>query len=325
MKLIDIKIETERLLLVPIELSYAEDIFKYLTAEVAKYMRPKPAGDISETIAWIKSARARMEKGSNVQLVILEKDTGGFVGCAGLHDVDCKTPELGVWTKLDLHGKGCGREAMKALYDWARENIEFDYIKYPVDRRNIPSRKIPESLGGIIAKEYKEKNMAGFELDEVEYRIYPDNPGESGSGSIQIKFYKPEDFRRYLYVIIVSRHRGKWVFCRQKGRGTWEIPGGHIEPGEEADDAARRELCEETGAAEYTIRLVDDVAVKHGNDDEFRFSRLYYAEIEELGPLEGYEIEEVMLTDRAPGNLTYPDIQPVLFQKVKAELGISSK
>ena len=44
---------------------------------------------------------------------------------------------------------------------------------YPVDKKNISSRKIPESLGGIIETEYKTTNMAGKILDEVEYRIYP--------------------------------------------------------------------------------------------------------------------------------------------------------
>ena len=39
---------------------------------------------------------------------------------------------------------------------------------------------------------------------------------------------------------------------------TWEIPGGHIEPGESPEEAARRELFEETGAAEFTIRPIFD-------------------------------------------------------------------
>lgn len=88
MNFFDIKIENQRLVMVPIELSYAEENFMHMNSDVTKYMYPKPADDISETITWIESARERMEKGSNVQLVILEKDSGDFLGCAGLHHVD---------------------------------------------------------------------------------------------------------------------------------------------------------------------------------------------------------------------------------------------
>ena len=89
----------------------------------------------------------------------------------GLHSIN-DVPEFGVWTKKSSHGNGYGKEAIHALYKWACRNIEFDYITYPVDKRNVASRKIPESLGGVVAKEYKQENLAGFELDEVEYHIY---------------------------------------------------------------------------------------------------------------------------------------------------------
>ena len=51
------------------------------------------------------------------------------------------------------------------------EPWQFDYLIYPVDRANIPSRKIPESLGGIIFEEKKTKTMSGGVLDEVVYKI----------------------------------------------------------------------------------------------------------------------------------------------------------
>ncbi len=66
------------------------------------------------------------------------------------------------------------------------------------------------------------------------------------------------------YVVIVARHEGKWVFCRHKKRDTWEIPGGHIEKGESALEAAKRELYEETGAVNFSLTPVNIYAVRSG-------------------------------------------------------------
>ena len=48
---------------------------------------------------------------------------------------------------------------------------------------------------------------------------------------------------------------------------------------------------------------------------------LYYGHITELGPMpKGYEIARVALFREPPGNWTYPDIQPVLLEYLKARL-----
>jgi len=121
--------------------------------------------------------------------------------------------------------------------------------------------------------------------------------------------------RRLTYSVIAARHNGKWVFVRHHDRSTWEIPGGHIEPDESPDDAARRELIEETGAEEFTLTCVATYSVeKNGNTG---YGRIYFAEVTLLGNLpSNSEIAETALMDDLPGNLTYPDIQPHLFRKV---------
>lgn len=47
--------------------------------------------------------------------------------------------------------------------------------------------------------------------------------------------------------------RDEQVLLIQRGKGAlqgyWSLPGGHVEPGERAQDAARREVAEETGIA----------------------------------------------------------------------------
>lgn len=44
---------------------------------------------------------------------------------------------------------------------------------------------------------------------------------------------------------IVVNDCGEWLLMRRKGR--WDLPKGHIEPGEQADVCAVREIAEETG------------------------------------------------------------------------------
>ena len=57
--------------------------------------------------------------------------------------------------------------------------------------------------------------------------------------------------------------RGQEVLLVRRGnppkRGEWSIPGGRIEPGETARQAALRELHEETGVAAELVGLVDVV------------------------------------------------------------------
>ena len=53
----------------------------------------------------------------------------------------------------------------------ASENLMVDGFMYLVDRRNIQSCKIPESMGGSIVDEMKTVSMSGRELDQVVYRI----------------------------------------------------------------------------------------------------------------------------------------------------------
>lgn len=172
LRLLDTVIESARLRLTPTAKTDAEDIFRAFTAEVTRYMFPRPAERLEDTLRFIEESRKATEAGANLQLTVSSKATGEFLGCCGLHGHESvRTPELGVWIKRQAHGHGYGKEAMFALVGWAVETLEVSGFVYPVDRRNAASRKIPEALGGEVVNTTMTTGQAGNRLELVTYRI----------------------------------------------------------------------------------------------------------------------------------------------------------
>lgn len=70
---------------------------------------------------------------------------------------------------------------------------------------------------------------------------------------MEVKFYDNIEDSLLKFAVIISKSRGKWVFCKHRERDTYEIPGGHRDDGEAIEDTAKRELKEETGAIEGNL------------------------------------------------------------------------
>ncbi len=138
---------------------------------------------------------------------------------------------------------------------------------------------------------------------------------------LEIKFYDTADDELLKFAVIISKTNGSWVFCRHRERNTYEIPGGHRENGEDILTAAKRELREETGAVDFTMKPVCVYSVKgktrvNENEDEETFGMLFLADIQSFEELHS-EIEQVLITDRFPTQWTYPLIQPRLLEEAQ--------
>lgn len=124
------------------------------------------------------------------------------------------------------------------------------------------------------------------------------------------------DEQQMTYVIIASRYNtSSWIFVRHRDRNTWELPAGHIEPGETAMEAAQRELFEESGAIDYKITALFDYSAWHNGKQGY--GRVYFAEVETLGKLPEFEIAEITMQQTLPEELTYNKIQTSIFEEVK--------
>ncbi|WP_310832826.1 NUDIX hydrolase [Paenibacillus pedocola] len=118
------------------------------------------------------------------------------------------------------------------------------------------------------------------------------------------------------YVVIVARQGEQWVMAKHRERSTWEFAGGHIEPNESPDEAAARELFEETGAEEYTLYPICIYSVVSEGVPE-SFGKLYLAAVHKFGQLPQYEMGEIKSFAEIPEEVTYPMIYPSLMAKVK--------
>lgn len=136
---------------------------------------------------------------------------------------------------------------------------------------------------------------------------------------VEVRFYDNVDDELLKFAVIISKTNGKWLFCKHRERNTYEVPGGHRESGEDILDTAKRELREETGAVDFTIKPICIYSVKgktrvNENVDDELFGMLFIADIFSFEELHS-EIEKILITDKLVGDWTYPLIQPKLIEE----------
>ncbi len=121
---------------------------------------------------------------------------------------------------------------------------------------------------------------------------------------MEIKFidYLNEDLINV--VVIVSKHQNQWLLCQHKQRNTLEFPGEKREKGENIIETAHRELKEETGAIDYYLEPLCYYQVI--NQNKSYYGLLCYADIQSYHTHLQHEINQIIISDTIPSNLTYP-------------------
>lgn len=167
----DIRINTDRLLLQPVEELHIDDINTYFTAEITRYMPFNPEGDRNDILSFVEESKKSLSKNTDLVMVVHDSNNN-FMGCCGIHNITEESVELVLWLKKSAQGIGLGTEIVMSLIEFLENNFTFKYILYPVDQENIASRKIPKKLGFIPYQKYHKNKSPSSLLHIIEYRKY---------------------------------------------------------------------------------------------------------------------------------------------------------
>ncbi len=168
----------EHLKLVPVSRIYSREIFENFTQEIIRYLLvEKPPVYISETEAFIDQSVEQMKNGTDIIWVILNDSE--FTGCCGIHNIPSRQPHFGLWLKAGAQGKGHGSKIVRFGLNWAVQNLDIDYVRYPVDIHNSASISIIEKVTRTVHASYTMGENKRLEVNE--YRIYANDPGSTYS------------------------------------------------------------------------------------------------------------------------------------------------
>lgn len=118
---------------------------------------------------------------------------------------------------------------------------------------------------------------------------------------VKLSFEREPFSKKPKHVWIICRYQGQWLLTAHRSRGL-EFPGGKVELGETAVEAAHREVLEETGAKIKQLYYVGQYFVD-GKGGKI-FKNIYFAHIEKLVEQPHYfETKGPVLLDNLPHNI----------------------
>lgn len=165
------ELETNRLILKPIQLSDAQEIHTHFDENVIKYMYPSVNESLSETETFILGNIEKRTQDLDYIYTVRLKDNYEFLGLVGLHALNTEMPEIGIWLKTEAQNKKFGIESVKALINLSKA-LGYKSLIYPVDHRNIASVKIPLHFNGKQIKSVQpQTTQDGRQLEIVTYEI----------------------------------------------------------------------------------------------------------------------------------------------------------
>jgi len=97
--------------------------------------------------------------------------------------------------------------------------------------------------------------------------------------TVELSFEKYPFSTSPKHVWVICKYKGQWLLTDHQRRG-YEFPGGKVEEGESPEQAAKREVLEETGGNVSSINYLGQYRVT--GKDKIIIKNIYFAEVGEL-------------------------------------------
>ena len=159
----------DQIQLKPVCLEDSDVIFANFNDKIIRYIpMDRPPERVEETMAFVRASIEGRNQGTDLVWTINYEQE--FAGCCGIHTIQSGQPHFGLWIKLEYQGKGIGKRVVSFMLNWGISNLDVEFIKYPVDRRNTRSLRLIQGLDLELADEYIDGEQKRLEIKE--YRIY---------------------------------------------------------------------------------------------------------------------------------------------------------
>jgi 8-oxo-dGTP diphosphatase len=120
---------------------------------------------------------------------------------------------------------------------------------------------------------------------------------------VQLSFTENPFSNDPRHVWVITRYQDKWLLTKHKDRGL-EFPGGKVEEGETPEEAARREVLEETGGVVKDLTYIGQYFVDGKGGEVIK--NVYFGNVEKLLKQPSYfETEGPVLLKEIPKNIQH--------------------
>ncbi len=287
---------------------------------------PKGLGTTVETVA----ALIMTDRDDTGRHLIIQYDEKP-VGEMSYRKCTDRTAEIGIKIcDVCYQNQGIGRKALRLLI---RTLFSMGYSRIVLDTSpsNTRARHVYELLGfrniGVRRDCWRDQN--GQMQSAVDYALIPEDfrdekplteeqthYSKTGNRELECIIHPFGTLHPVRFVVVCTFVGEDMLLSFHKTHRAWETQGGHIEKGETPEEAARRELYEESGVDEATILPVCDYfAYDHAGSAN---GRVYAAIFSHGETLPDNEMSMVRRFAQLPDLLTYPLVTPVLMEAARA-------